>query len=208
VSDEKLRELERVFQESGSEEAELAWLRELARVGEKLDWESYSRLHELDVEAAAGYLRWRVETGDLRQERLEFAAGCGDRAAAAVVGVDASNLRTSQDILNLSWEPKATVIAALGLARASLKTGSLPPSSQDRVGATVERVEVWLASSIPKSFPYSEDFDRHDWLNNHLARMDRDSTDIESLVIMAAFATPEDIRALEPALVRWAFCND
>ena len=77
MSDENLRELERAFQERGSEEDELAWLRERARAGEKLDWESYSRLHELDVEAAAGYLRWRVETGDLSQERLDLAVLSG-----------------------------------------------------------------------------------------------------------------------------------
>lgn len=77
MSDEKLRELERAFQGSGSEEAELAWLRERARAGEKLNWESYSRLHELDMEAAAGYLRSRVETGDLSRERLELACFLG-----------------------------------------------------------------------------------------------------------------------------------
>ncbi|MBL4849378.1 MAG: hypothetical protein JKY65_27945 [Planctomycetes bacterium] len=86
MSPEKLRELERAFQESGSEEAELAWLRERARAGEKLDWKSYSRLHELDVEAAAGYLRWRIETGDLSQERLALAASCCDSAARLLVG--------------------------------------------------------------------------------------------------------------------------
>lgn len=72
MSDEKLRDQERAFLETGSEEAELTWLRERTRAGEKLDWESYSRLHELDVEAAADYLRWRVETGDLSQERLDL----------------------------------------------------------------------------------------------------------------------------------------
>jgi len=92
VSDEKLRELERAFQESGSEEAELAWLRERARAGEKLDWESYSRLSELDVEAAAGYLRWRVETGDLSHERLEMAAHCGDIPACVSVGLEFRDL--------------------------------------------------------------------------------------------------------------------
>jgi hypothetical protein len=65
VSDEKLRELEQAFQESGSEEAEVAWLRELARAGEKLDWESYSRLHDLDVEAAAGYREFLITAGAL-----------------------------------------------------------------------------------------------------------------------------------------------
>ena len=57
MSDEKLRELERQFRETGSADDEVAWLRERARSGENLDWDTYSRLHELDVEAAADYLR-------------------------------------------------------------------------------------------------------------------------------------------------------
>jgi len=87
VSDEKLRELERAFQESESEEAELAWLRERARAGEKLNWESYSRLHELDVEAAAGYLQSRLSAGSTSRPELELAALCGHAAAQSVSGM-------------------------------------------------------------------------------------------------------------------------
>lgn len=77
MSDESLRELERAFRDGGSEESEVAWLRERARCGERLDWETYSRLHELDVEAGVDYLRWRVSVGDLTRERLELARACG-----------------------------------------------------------------------------------------------------------------------------------
>ncbi|MGE0706922.1 MAG: hypothetical protein AB7N76_02975 [Planctomycetota bacterium] len=100
MSDEKLRELERRFRETGSAEDEVAWLRERARSGEKLDWESYSRLHELDVDAAADYLRWRVATGDLTQERLELAAYCGE------VGRVSRQLRTDAFLQSLGrWGP-------------------------------------------------------------------------------------------------------
>lgn len=84
LSDSRLRELERAFQESGSEESELDWLRERARLGQSLDWRSYSRLHELDVEAAVGYLGWRVQVGDLSQERLELAAHYGHPASLRI----------------------------------------------------------------------------------------------------------------------------
>ena len=75
MSDEKLRELERRFRETGSAEDEVAWLRERARSSERLDWDSYSRLHDLDLKAAANYLQWRVETGDLTRERADVHAG-------------------------------------------------------------------------------------------------------------------------------------
>jgi len=55
VSDGTLRELERKFRETGSVEDEAAWLRA------------------------------RVQTGDLEQERLEFAAQCGHAAALAAL---------------------------------------------------------------------------------------------------------------------------
>lgn len=79
MSDERLRELEHRFRETGSADDELAWLRERARLGEKLDWDSYSRLHELDAEAAADYLRWRVETGELGAAELALIQHCVKR---------------------------------------------------------------------------------------------------------------------------------
>ena len=87
MSDGQLRDLERTFRESGSAEAELARLRARARAGVRLDWSSYLRLSELDVEAAAGYLRLRVKAGDLSQGRLEIAAHCGHSAAGCLVTV-------------------------------------------------------------------------------------------------------------------------
>ena len=107
MSDEKLRELERRFRETGSAEDELAWLRERARSGEKLDWDSYSRLHELDVEAAADFLRWRVEAGELSSSNLELAAYCGHRAAA---------LERSDGPELLQEDPEALVEWVRGLA--------------------------------------------------------------------------------------------
>lgn len=81
MSDAELRELERRFRETASTEDEVAWLRLRCRSGDELDWESYSRLCGLDVEAASEYLRWRVETGGLTRERVELAAYCGHQAA-------------------------------------------------------------------------------------------------------------------------------
>jgi len=92
VTDVKLRELERRWKESGAPEDELAWLTGRVRSGERLDWESYSRLTELDVPTAADYLRKRVDEGDLTQERLELAAFSGHRPAGRVLGTQAGAL--------------------------------------------------------------------------------------------------------------------
>ena len=50
MTDERLRQLERVWQQSGSPEDETTWLIERTRSGERLDWDSYSRLAELNAE--------------------------------------------------------------------------------------------------------------------------------------------------------------
>jgi len=135
VSDEKLRELERAFQESGSEEAELAWLRERARAGEKLDWESYSRLHELDVEAAAEYLEWRVETGDLSRDRLELAEQC--RRWARAHPEDFVSDLAGQDLV-------AAVASAVQIVESSLADfeAELPGVTLPRL--TLRCVQDWL----------------------------------------------------------------
>jgi len=86
VNDRRLRALERRFEESGSEPDELAYLHERVRTGGALGWERYSRLAELNVEAAADYLKARVERGELEQERLELAAHCSHSPAIEVVG--------------------------------------------------------------------------------------------------------------------------
>lgn len=74
MGDSRLRKLERAFAESESEEDELAWLGERMRAGEKLDWESYSRLHDLDVEGAAAYLRSCSDARRLSPDRLQLAS--------------------------------------------------------------------------------------------------------------------------------------
>ena len=49
MTDERLRELERRFAESGDPTDELAWLQERVRTGAALSWESYRRLANLDA---------------------------------------------------------------------------------------------------------------------------------------------------------------
>ena len=51
MTDETLRQLQRRYEQSGSEADELAWLQGRVRAGEALGWNSYSRLAELAVEA-------------------------------------------------------------------------------------------------------------------------------------------------------------
>jgi hypothetical protein len=155
VSDEKLRELERVFQESGSEEAELAWLRELARAGEKLNWESYSRLHELDVEAAAGYLRWRVDSGDLSQERLELAVHA-DHEAAVLLCEDCP-LRAKTRLL--SAEPKLAALLGLASSFGLLATAELE-FGEEAVESIYDQIRAQVAGEPRRSLvpaPLSDD---------------------------------------------------
>jgi hypothetical protein len=49
MTDERLRNLERRFAESGDPTDELAYLQEQVRTGASLSWEGYQRLAELDV---------------------------------------------------------------------------------------------------------------------------------------------------------------
>jgi hypothetical protein len=86
MSDQHLRALERAFQESGSPEDEVTYLREVVRTGGSLDWDRYRRLAELDVSAASAYLLARVERGDLEQEKLELAAYCSHEPARVALG--------------------------------------------------------------------------------------------------------------------------
>ncbi|MGE0712999.1 MAG: hypothetical protein AB7N76_07890 [Planctomycetota bacterium] len=116
MSEERLRDLERRFLESGSDEDELAWLSAQVRSGRKLDWSGYSRLHELDADAAADYLGRRVRWGDLSRERVELAAYCGhprtaDRLELAAE-LDQGWLRALED----RW-PAAARHLALALAQ-------------------------------------------------------------------------------------------
>ncbi|MDC3378941.1 hypothetical protein OAX78_01500 [Planctomycetota bacterium] len=63
MSDQRLREFERRWKETGAANDEVAYLLELIRRGESLDWESYSRLAEIDVQAATDVLLGRREEG-------------------------------------------------------------------------------------------------------------------------------------------------
>ena len=122
MSDEKLRELERRFRETGSADDEVAWLRERARAGEKLNWDSYSRLHELDVEAAADYLRWRVEIGDLSPEDLRLAAVARHEAALrASPKEDAAYAYTASAIEQIAMALGTHCLAAFSEERPSDK---------------------------------------------------------------------------------------
>lgn len=86
MSDEKLRELERRFKETGSAQDEAVWLYELLRTGEALDWHSYLRLMELDVVAASRHLKQRVATGDLTADQMALAAKLGHTPAGEADG--------------------------------------------------------------------------------------------------------------------------
>lgn len=119
MSDEKLRELERAFQESGSEEAELAWLRGRARAGEKLDWPSYSRLHELDVEVATGYLQRRVERGDLSQWRADLSIRCLSPQGSLISWANSLTGHDRRSLVGLS-----VLAAGLCLEAGELETGT------------------------------------------------------------------------------------
>ena len=92
MSDQRLRELERRWRETGS------------------------------VEDEAAYLRERVRVGDLTQERLELAAYCGHEGAKRSVNLSGVPLLNFLDwTLGLGrWGETATTFAALTLAEAVL----------------------------------------------------------------------------------------
>lgn len=97
MADDHLRELERAWKKSGSERDELTYLQEQLRCGKTLDWQSYSRLAELNVQAAADYLRARVEGGELDREKLELAAYCSHEPARLVLGEEAPQVAENLD---------------------------------------------------------------------------------------------------------------
>ncbi|MBL4849349.1 MAG: hypothetical protein JKY65_27800 [Planctomycetes bacterium] len=85
MSDDRLRELERRWRETGAPEDERAWLRGRLRAVARLDWASYQRACELDPAAAADYLGKRVGPKDLR-----LAARLGSATAALSLGQPAA----------------------------------------------------------------------------------------------------------------------
>jgi hypothetical protein len=146
--DERLRNLERRFKESGDPTHELAYLQEQVRQGGSLDWESYQRLAELDVDGAAGYLLARVERGDLEQEKLELAAYCSHEPARVALGAEAPEVPEDLEEWGQRFQPRgheAIVRAALALARLALplwESNSIDPLPREAVVA----VEEWLAA--------------------------------------------------------------
>ncbi len=135
MSDEKLRELERRWKETGAPEDEEAYLVEQVRVGETLDWDGYSRLSELNVEAAAEYLRGRVERGELTQERLELAAYCGEAGAILLSPTDTASTLELWLFGLKRWGPQAEVLAAIACARRALPSWERSSRSRAPHGA-------------------------------------------------------------------------
>lgn len=86
MSDQRLRDLERVWKESGAEQDELAYLQEQIRTSRTLAWKDYCRLVQLSVEAAADYLRARMARGDLARDKLILAAYCSHEPARLALG--------------------------------------------------------------------------------------------------------------------------
>jgi hypothetical protein len=152
VAEDRLRELERRFKESGSEQDELAYLQEQVRTGGTLDWDSYSRLAELNVEAAADYLRARVERGDLEREKLELAAYCSHEPARLVLGEEAPEV--PEDLEEWAdrfrdWGHSTAVYIGVTAARLSLsfcwdRASCSPVGDHSLPGSALEAAERWI----------------------------------------------------------------
>lgn len=84
MADERLRELERRWQESGSERDALPWLKERIRQCLPLAWSQYELLSRLDPPTAAGYLNAGRLAGDLTERRIALAAYCGHLPAQSM----------------------------------------------------------------------------------------------------------------------------
>lgn len=98
-------------------------LRERARHDERLDWPSYSRLHEEDCESAAGYLVSRLRSGQLSNGDLTLAAHCSHRAAfRCCMYIDHSEgVRGWLEQIGRRWGREASVRAAYAGARGVLR---------------------------------------------------------------------------------------
>lgn len=114
--DDRLRELERRFKESGAPADELAYLRERVRRGERLGWPDYLRLAALSEEAAVEYLA----TLELEPSRIELAACLGHapcRRLTPAAGPPLSSRERIQAGL-AALGPEAALRATLVAARA------------------------------------------------------------------------------------------
>ncbi len=158
MTDSRLRELERRFKESGAPADELAYLQERVRSGGQLDWESYSRLAELNAEAASEYLLARVERGDLEREKLELAAYCSHEPARVALGASAPTVEGALEGFAgglTKWGKVAQTAAAVSLADDVLPTWStqLPEDTRPReaVAAAVEWLECPCSDHAAKA---------------------------------------------------------
>ncbi|MGE0706610.1 MAG: hypothetical protein AB7N76_05650 [Planctomycetota bacterium] len=142
MGDWELRELARTFERTRDPEDELRWLTARARCGD-LDWDAYGRLHPLDLEQAAAYLRALLEGGALSSARLELAAAAGHGAALRVLGLSCPQDLLSDD--HSSWEesdplrpvlvalyrrddPRASLAAALAAVSCAWDPAVCPPA--------------------------------------------------------------------------------
>ena len=121
MSDQKLRDLERRWRETGS------------------------------VEDEAAYLRERVRVGDLTQERLELAAYCGHEGARAALGgvVSCGPKGASELLADLrSWGAEEVGRAFLVIAEAVLplwRAVSHDTAERESVEAVVVALRLWIA---------------------------------------------------------------
>ena len=119
VSDQRLRELERKWRETGS------------------------------VEDEAAYLRERVRVGDLTQERLELAAYCGHGGAKRACGcVDLPNPNNWALGLE-HWPLEASVRVALSAARSAVDVWRTALPDKRRPLEAFAMTEEWLTSHEP-----------------------------------------------------------
>ena len=161
MSDKKLRELERTFRESPSEEAGIAWLRERARAGEKLDWESYTRLHESDEETAADYCSLLAAAKPLTPERAELLRLLEARALATTPRVEGSPSDLASEF--------AARVATWALRRSEEEASQLALRTVERwlrEGVVARRDLAWWVS------PDENDplWDRTQWTSHQVDR--------------------------------------
>lgn len=106
MSDADLRELERRWRETGSLEDEASWLRGRTRTGASLDWTAYSRLRDLDPQAAADYVGSQIDSGALEPERVQLAACVGEPGALAfcLAGTASEGTLSEEELLDLARE--------------------------------------------------------------------------------------------------------
>lgn len=129
MADERLRRLERSWKERGAPQDEAAYLIEQLRVHGDLRWSAYSRLAELDVQAATDLLRTRLERGRLQGEHLRLAALFGHEPARRGSGSPAP-----WDLL----EPGRAWLEALDdWDRAALRSGLSSKPDEGRIRATI-----------------------------------------------------------------------